>query len=412
MSITHGARSGTRWVRRFCISGLLLVSMATPSAQPGRIVAVGDVHGAIGEFRALLQTLELTDADQRWIGGGDTLVQTGDLTDRGTGVRAVLDLLMRLETEAAEAGGKVIVVLGNHETMSLMANLRDTTPQLLARFAGPDSTSRRETAYEDYLALATDRADALGPLAAEPLARDAWMDTHPPGFLEYLDAFGPDGLYGRWLRSKPVVVRVGDSIFLHGGLHPSAPTDLSEINEQAHRELETHDRYRRELVERGLILPFSTFQETLAAVNLELERWRILVSPTGPPAPGPGARVTPEEREEIDLLLEVQRLGAWSILDENGPVWFRGLARWEEEEGLERVRAMTERYQTDRIVVGHTPQPSRLITPRFDNRVFIIDTGMLTTAYAGRASALEIDGDRLTAVYLGRRIPIPEAASP
>ncbi len=190
----------------------------------------------------------------------------------------------------------------------------------------------------------------------------------------------------------------------------SGPTDLSDINDQAHRELDTHDGYRRELVERGLILPFSTFQETLAAVNLELERWRILVSPAGPPAPGPGVRVTPDEREEIDLLLEVQTLGAWSIINENGPVWFRGLARWDEAEGLEQVRAMTERYETDRIVVGHTPQPSRLITPRFDNRVFIIDTGMLTTAYAGRASALEIDGDRLTAVYLGQRIPIPETA--
>ena len=197
MSITHDVRSGTRWVRRLCVSGLLLVSVATPSAQPGRIVAVGDVHGAIGEFRALLQTLELTDADQGWIGGQDTLVQTGDLTDRGTGVRAVLDLLMHLETEADEAGGEVIVVLGNHETMSFMANLRHTTPELLSRSVWSDSTSRREAAYNDYLALAADRADALGPLAPEPLSRDAWLDAHPPGFLKYLDAFGPDGLYGR-----------------------------------------------------------------------------------------------------------------------------------------------------------------------------------------------------------------------
>ena len=126
---------------------------------------------------------------------------------------------MHLETEAAEAGGEVIVVLGNHETMSLMANLRHTTLELLARSAWSDSTSRREAAYNDYLALTADRADALGPLAPEPLSRDAWLDAHPPGFLKYLDAFGPDGLYGRWLRSKAFVVRVGDSIFLHGGLH-------------------------------------------------------------------------------------------------------------------------------------------------------------------------------------------------
>ena len=397
---------------RCCISGLLLISVAAAAAQPGRIVAIGDVHGAVDELRALLQTVELIDADQRWIGGRDTLVQTGDLTDRGAGVRAVLDLLRRLETEAAKAGGEVIVVLGNHETMSIMANLRDTTPELLAAFAGPESTSRRETAFEEAVALTEARAGALGPLAPEPPSRAEWMEAHPPGFLEYLDAFGPDGDYGRWLRAKPVVVRVGDSIFLHGGLHPSSPTDLSEINEQAHRELDMHDRHRRQLVERGLTPPFATFQETLAAVNRELDRWRILVSPTGPPAPGPGLRITSEERAEIDLLLEVQSLGDWSIISQDGPIWFRGLARWDDEEALARVRSMTERYQTARIVVGHTPQSSRLITPRFDNRVFLIDTGMLTSAYAGRASALEINGDRLTAVYLNGRIPIPEPSAP
>ena len=90
-------------------------------------------------------------------------------------MRAVLDLLMHLETEADEAGGEVIVVLGNHETMSLMANLRHTTPELLSRSAWSDSTSSREAAYNDYLALAADRADA-----PEPLSRDAWLDAHPP----------------------------------------------------------------------------------------------------------------------------------------------------------------------------------------------------------------------------------------
>ena len=193
-------------VVRLCLGILLLVAVTAPAAQPGRVVAIGDVHGALDELRGLLQAAALTDADQRWIGGSATLVQTGDLTDRGTGVRAVLDLMMRLENEAEEAGGQVLVVLGNHETMSLMANLRDTTPELLAAFADPQAESHRENGYADYLALVEARADALGPLAPAPLSRDAWMDAPPPEFVEYIDAFGPDGRYGRWLRSKPVVV--------------------------------------------------------------------------------------------------------------------------------------------------------------------------------------------------------------
>jgi hypothetical protein len=59
-----------------------------------------------------------------------------------------------------------------------------------------------------------------------------------------------------------------------------------------------------------------------------------------------------------------------------------------------------------RIIVGHTIPASRLITPRFGNRVFLIDTGMLVAHYSGRPSALEIDGSRVTAVYLDRRVPL------
>ena len=57
----------------------------------------------------------------------------------------------------------------------------------------------------------------------------------------------------------------------------------------------------------------------------------------------------------------------------------------------------------DRMVVGHTPRLPGRIMPRFDNRVFPIDTGMLSTFFkGGRASALEIAGDRVTAIYVDR----------
>jgi len=161
---------------RLCLDLLLLVAVTALAAQPSRIVAIGDVHGAIDELRVFLEAVELTDADQQWTGGNNTLVQTGDLTDRGASVRAILDLMIRLETDAAEAGGQVLVVLGNHETMSLMANLRDTTPALLAAFADAESEPSREEGDADYLALATARSDALGPLAPQPPTRqlDYW----------------------------------------------------------------------------------------------------------------------------------------------------------------------------------------------------------------------------------------------
>ena len=411
---THPARFAHGWTGIVTWLLLIWVSVAgVAAAQPERVVAIGDIHGAVGQFRVLLETVGLTDSSQRWTGGRTTLVQTGDYMDRGAGVRAVLDLLMHLETEASAAGGRVVVLLGNHETMNLMANTRDTTPELLASFATLGSETLREEAYEVYVALLADRATVLGPFASNPVPRARWLKEHPPGFFEYMDALGPDGTYGRWLRAKPVVARIGDSILLHGGLHPTkAPTDLAEINARARSEIETHDRLRQRLTEHGIILPFYTFEETTAAVQRELDAWAVRLAPTGPPAPDTEVTLTPRERKRIELLLAMGELRTWSVIDADGPVWFRGFARWDEDEGLPHARSLTERYGVARIVVGHTIPATRLITSRFGDRVFLIDTGMLTTYYSGRESALEIDGGRVTAIYLDRRETLVSTPQP
>src|SRR5687768_13000655 len=83
-----------------------------------RIVAVGDVHGAADSFVAILQTAGLVDANRNWVGGRSVLVQTGDVTDRGAGTKAALDLLMSLEKQASKSGGRVHYLLGNHEVMN------------------------------------------------------------------------------------------------------------------------------------------------------------------------------------------------------------------------------------------------------------------------------------------------------
>ena len=343
------------WLLTICVSVGWMPGFA--AAQPERVVAIGDIHGAAAQFRALLEVTGLTDSNHHWTGGQTTLVQTGDYMDRGPGVKAVLDLLMRLETEASAAGGRVVVLLGNHELMNLMGTTRDTTPELMASFATPRSETLREEAYAAYVALLADRAAAIGPLAPEPLPRGDWLEAHPPGFFEYMDALGPDGTYGRWLRKKSVVIQVEDTILLHGGLHPDpteAPSDLAEINKRARREIETYDRYRKQLTERGIILPFYTSTQTRAAVRRELEAWGIRVTPEGPPGPSP-IKLTSDDRELLDLLLAFQDdVPTWSVICMTlpagdlspgcrGPVWYRDFALWEEAEGLPLAQSLTER---------------------------------------------------------------------
>lgn len=83
--------------------------------------AVGDIHGCLEAFIRLLQQAGLVDEALRWIGGEAQLWCLGDYTDRGPDGVGVIDLLMRLETEAKAAGGAVNALLGNHDFMFLAA---------------------------------------------------------------------------------------------------------------------------------------------------------------------------------------------------------------------------------------------------------------------------------------------------
>ena len=69
-------------------------------------------------------------------------------------------------------------------------------------------------------------------------------------------------------------------------------------------------------------------------------------------------------------------------------------------------------YNAAHIVVGHTVQRSGRIRPRFGDKVFLIDTGMLSSYYpGGRASALEICGDsKFTAKYMDQQVMLIDSA--
>ncbi len=384
---------------------------------PGRVIAIGDIHGSIDGLTAILRTSGLADG-RVWTGGNATLVQTGDFTDRGTGVRAVMDLLMALEPQAASAGGRVTVVLGNHEAMNLVGETRDVTPAIFATFADDKSEARREEAWRDYEKFTTARAAKLGAAAAKPVAREAWMTAHPPGFFEYREAFGPDGTYGKWLRGLPAAAHIDGSIFMHGGIHPdTAPGSIEDISKQVARELRNFDDYNRHLVSRGIILPFFTLQEIFDAVQAEA---RAIAAAQTAAKNGESASLAQSQilsdvdGKHVEVLQGVGRIGTWAVLNPNGPLWFRGYATWPSPGNAPEVTKLLKKYNAKRFVVGHTIPSTMRITPRFDRRIFLIDTGMLSTHYkGGRASALEIDGDRVTAIYPDGRVQLdPESAQP
>lgn len=80
---------------------------------------VSDIHGHFDDLVAALRRADLLDADGAWCGGHAHLTFLGDYFDRGPDGIAVVDLVRRLQDEAATSGGRVDALIGNHEILAL-----------------------------------------------------------------------------------------------------------------------------------------------------------------------------------------------------------------------------------------------------------------------------------------------------
>jgi hypothetical protein len=82
---------------------------------------VGDVQGFLSPLRRVLRSANILSADDAWSAGNATLAVLGDLVDRGPDGVGVIDLLMRLQVQAASHGGRVQALIGNHDILLLAA---------------------------------------------------------------------------------------------------------------------------------------------------------------------------------------------------------------------------------------------------------------------------------------------------
>ncbi len=365
----------------------LLAFLTIAAAPSPRIVAIGDVHGAADQFTSILQRAGLIDAERKWTGGNAVFVQTGDLLDRGQGVRTVLDLMMALEAQASAAGGRVQALLGNHEVMNLIGETRDVAPELYQQFADGESEARREQAYQAASKVS----------GAKPVDKNEWLAAHPLGYLEYRDALSAAGTYGKWLRSKPAIAEIDDTVFMHGGINAEFTTEsLDNINKRVRRELNEFDEGFRWLQQHNLALPFFTLTEVVHVVADEVSRLEAKRKRDG--------GLSDDDVAEAKALLPILNIDSSALLNANGPLWYRGFSTWTDQEGKERMPSLLKKYKVKRFVTAHTPQPSGQIHARFGNTLFLIDTGMLGGKFypQGRASALEIVGDAVKEIYVER----------
>jgi hypothetical protein len=392
------------------IVAVFAIGLATlPSSTQGQevtdkpIIVLGEVQGAANTVAAFLEQLELIDSENNWTGGDTILIQMGDLIDDGEHVRAALDLFISLQEQAAAAGGQVIVLMGNHEALNILGELREVNPMAYQSFAGPNSEQRRRQAWEEWSVWRKVRAEAVGEtFEANAEAEQAWYASHPPGWVEYVESMRPEGVYGAWLRSLPVAVEVNDVLFVHGGLNQEIEDkNVASMNHRAAEEIKSFDDYREQMVGKGLCLPTSAAGEMVNVINQEAAYINGLDD---------SERTTSNPR--VATLLEVYDLGqwkSWSVINGKGPLCFRGAARWPEEDHAQEMAAILDAFHINRIVTGQSDGRNRMIQARFDNRVLLtsVDLSDDPDGRGGEPQALEIvGGDYFVVTMHGRELLI------
>ncbi len=334
-----------------------------------RIVAFADVHGAHTALMNLLVAADVLDDGGHWSGAKTHLVSLGDTLDRGPDSRQVLDLLRRLQTEALAAGGRVHLVLGNHELMNLTGDLRYVSNAEWQAFAGPDDEQRRA----DYIASRADYVEKRGTLTKEltdsDTAPSAVPNNTPNGYFGLRAAFAPSGAYGDWLLGQPAMIVINDNAFVHGGLS----TDIIAygglaLNRTLADELPQLVALGGELIVRGVLPLNADFLHTDSLPTSHAT------------APDPA-------------LVKLRELAGNPIYGDHGPFWYRGNSLCHPLLEQDELRRTLHSLGVERVVVGHSLTRSRKPTSRLAGQVMMLDTGMLASHYRGKGYALIIEGD-------------------
>jgi hypothetical protein len=257
--------------------------------KPDKIFAISDIEGNYYDFVTSLKNNGIIDDELNWKFGKGHLVLLGDFVDRGQYVTQVLWLIYKLEQEAKNSGGKVHYILGNHEIMMI---------------AG----------YYKYVNI---RYKIL---------------SYKCGINMY-DLYSDQTELGAWLRSKNVIEKIGDIVFVHGGISDS----LFQLN-------------------------FSIPRLNRIARKSIYNPWT-----------------------EITYAYDI-------LLDDNSILWYRGYIEDDHNSGKisqESIDNILSYYKARKVVIGHTIVDD--ISTDYEGKVIRIDVNH----YRNLSSGILIEGDKI-----------------
>lgn len=306
-----------------------------------RVLVIGDVHGDYFALLHILQSEGLVDHAGNWSGGNQVLISLGDLVDRGDKSIAVMDLMMRLETQALRQGGKVISLLGNHEQLLSEGDLKD-------------------------FSLADRRI--LSP-----------SNPRPHAVIRHFRS--EDSPYAQWFRQRPTVIRIVPRsgrrhLLVHAGVDRYLDRyELEEINPLV-------SRWMTYTQENGSELPKKYGSDLM---NLRGPLWttQMALSAVYP------RKVNPLPRDWLESSLD--QIEVDGVI--SGHTFTHYLHR--------DIRKSSARNSENSRLPEKEESPILRQTPFYGRRVILADTG-ISFEMEGRLSSLSIQNGQLTPRYYRR----------
>lgn len=279
----------------FTVVSLFLAPTLAKGDDERVVVAMGDFHG---DHLSMLKALRLAGAinsENRWVGRDMVVVQVGDQIDRGDFDKWVLDYMDQLKEQATENGGDVISLLGNHEIMNVES----------------DFTFVSEPSFEAFKEFGKDGKSG----------RKA--------------AFRPGGPYALKLSERDVAAKIGDVVFVHGGITPK----YAKIG--------------------------------INAMNSSVRTWMAAEIDNSDKKKKPA-----EKPDFVDAV--------------DGPLWSRAYSNTKLPPDCKALQKSLEILDAQYMVVAHTPQGKKGVNnDGCGGRVWRVDTGM-SRVYGGPIEVLRI----------------------
>lgn len=174
-----------------------------------KLFAVADIHANLYGFKKALNKAGITDENDDWCIKNSTLINLGDIIDRGNNSAGCIDFILKLKKQSKDFNSRVIMLMGNHCKMLLDARKNGGWRDCWLQNGG-------FACIESYPEVLKDCVDENGMIDYFDERIPSLIYKHHKEYFDALEQF----------------VIIDDNLFVHAGVSPQGDLDSLKGNRQ------------------------------------------------------------------------------------------------------------------------------------------------------------------------------------